>query len=158
MSEKYPIVECCPNCEEEVEINWNVEEDGYEAVCPYCGERLMLCDECMHSDDYVTCDYCEKTNTCFRRKERPRAYMWRYLYTKKGYGGEKLNAMSDEALKKEYEEQIKKSETKNNEPTTYEMKCRLESDYGWDWNVLDMMDDEEIRNTYQMTAELTKID
>lgn len=33
--------------------------------------------------------------------------------------------------------------------TTYEMKCELESTFGWDWNVLDLMDDEEIEDTYR---------
>lgn len=31
--------------------------------------------------------------------------------------------------------------------STYDMKCQLEKD-GWDWNVLDMMDEEEIKCKY----------
>lgn len=31
--------------------------------------------------------------------------------------------------------------------STYDMKLALESD-GWEWNVLDMMDDEEIKEKY----------
>lgn len=37
--------------------------------------------------------------------------------------------------------------------TTYEMKCELESTFGWDWNVLDLMEDWEIEDTYrELTA------
>lgn len=66
------VTELCPNCETEVEMRWDVEMFGYKAYCPYCGQRLMLCDECQHpngefSDD---CDYCTETDTCrFNRKE-----------------------------------------------------------------------------------------
>lgn len=65
--EKYEVTEICPNCEMEVTLFWNPKEDGYKAYCPYCGERLMLCDECIHrfnGEYYDDCDYCSKTDTC----------------------------------------------------------------------------------------------
>ena len=46
----YVVTELCAECEREVEIHgWDTERDGYQAFCPYCGEVLMLCDECQHS-------------------------------------------------------------------------------------------------------------
>ena len=63
------IDELCGNCDREVTLaHWDVEVDGYKAFCPYCGERLMLCDMCLH-DRYtgkyiVGCDYCSKTDSC----------------------------------------------------------------------------------------------
>lgn len=66
----YVVTEWCAHCEHEIEIHgWNTERDGYEAVCPYCGERLMLCDECQHSEDTHGCDYNRHADTCHRRKE-----------------------------------------------------------------------------------------
>lgn len=60
------VTEICPNCDNEVSMVWDVEQNGYKATCPYCGGRLMLCDECQHpsgiySDD---CDYDALTQSC----------------------------------------------------------------------------------------------
>lgn len=60
------VTEVCPNCDNEVSMVWDVEQNGYKATCPYCGGRLMLCDECQHpngvySDD---CDYDALTQSC----------------------------------------------------------------------------------------------
>ena len=64
------VVELCPNCETEIEMRWSVEEFGYKAYCPVCGNRLMLCDECMHRDEALGCDYNSHTDTCrFNRGE-----------------------------------------------------------------------------------------
>lgn len=67
---KTECVETCPHCGEEVEINWCTKENGYEVYCPYCGKKIMLCDECMHANDNVTqkCDWCKETG-CFRNKK-----------------------------------------------------------------------------------------
>lgn len=65
------VTELCPNCETEVEMRWDVEMFGYKAYCPYCGQRLMLCDECQHPNgEYEdNCDYCTETDSCrFNRK------------------------------------------------------------------------------------------
>lgn len=63
---KKEVVEVCPHCDSEVVMMWDIESDGYMAFCPYCGKRLMLCDECLHADDneYQVCKF-----PCLRRKE-----------------------------------------------------------------------------------------
>ena len=62
------VTEVCPNCEAEVEMVWDVEMYGYRAYCPYCGGRLMLCDECQHrsTDDRYCgdCDYDTESDSC----------------------------------------------------------------------------------------------
>lgn len=45
MDGEYIVIEVCPHCENEIEMRWSVEEFGYKAFCPVCGNRLMLCDE-----------------------------------------------------------------------------------------------------------------
>ena len=62
----YIVTEVCPHCQSEIEMRWNTDIDGYKAFCPVCGNRLMLCDECLHSDDdYVGgCDYNTFTDSC----------------------------------------------------------------------------------------------
>lgn len=67
---KREVVETCPWCEAENVMEWNIENDGYVAYCPHCGNKMMLCDECMHSDDNecMHCDWCEDCDggVCFR--------------------------------------------------------------------------------------------
>lgn len=58
----YLVTEVCPYCESEIEMRWNVKEQGYKAICPVCGNRLMLCDECRQAGG--VCDYNGKTDTC----------------------------------------------------------------------------------------------
>lgn len=60
------VTETCPNCGEEVTMVWDVEMNGYKAFCPYCGGRLMLCDECQHpGGEYIAdCDYDADSDTC----------------------------------------------------------------------------------------------
>lgn len=53
MSKKI-VVEWCSHCEEENELMWDTETQGWEIFCPNCGEKLMLCDECLHSEDNPT--------------------------------------------------------------------------------------------------------
>lgn len=69
----YIVTEYCPHCENEIEMRWNTSELGFEARCPVCGERLMLCDECQHLDSPVSCDWNKETDSCcmmksFRKK------------------------------------------------------------------------------------------
>lgn len=59
----YTVTEVCPHCENEIEMRWNTEALGYKAFCPVCGRRLMLCDECRHSDN-GGCDYDSRTDSC----------------------------------------------------------------------------------------------
>lgn len=65
--DKREEVEVCPHCDTEVTIMWDVKAQGYRATCPNCGEELMLCDACMHSDDNegMHCDWSEERG-CFR--------------------------------------------------------------------------------------------
>lgn len=35
--------------------------------CPYCGNAIMLCDECTHADDYQGCDW-EEGKGCWRKR------------------------------------------------------------------------------------------
>ena len=51
---------------------WNTDTDGFKAFCPYCGERLMLCDECHHSET-GNCDYSRETDSCRRNPPVPAA-------------------------------------------------------------------------------------
>ena len=52
-------VEYCDVCEREIELRWDINKDGFQAICPVCGSRLMLCDACHHRfGEYVDdCDY-----------------------------------------------------------------------------------------------------
>lgn len=86
------VTEYCPHCESEVEMFWNTDTDGFKAFCPYCGERLMLCDECHHSGT-GNCDYSRETDSCRRNPPVPAAAkhkLWMRL-------GVTLNITEDEA-------------------------------------------------------------
>ena len=65
---RYEVTEVCPHCESENTIVWNVDIEGYVAYCPRCGNKMMLCDECLHAEDNKAqkCDWCE--NGCWRVK------------------------------------------------------------------------------------------
>lgn len=63
------VTECCSYCGSEITMQWNVIKDGYKAFCPKCGERLMLCDECMQNGSN-SCDYIHDTDSCkFNKKD-----------------------------------------------------------------------------------------
>lgn len=63
--DEYEVTEMCPHCENEITMIWDVQNNGYKAYCPVCGERLMLCDECQHRGAYGSgCDYNSETDTC----------------------------------------------------------------------------------------------
>ena len=65
-ADKKTVVEVCANCQNEIELFWDVDEMGYKAFCPICGERLMLCSECQGRDGEVwdDCDYDASTDSC----------------------------------------------------------------------------------------------
>ena len=67
--QQYEVVEVCPECGAENIIRWDVEKDGYVAYCPHCGSKMMLCDECIHSDNAPTCDW-NPCNGCCREREK----------------------------------------------------------------------------------------
>lgn len=54
-------VEVCAECGAENEIRWNINKDGFEAYCPHCGAKMMLCDACYHKygECHDDCDWCE---------------------------------------------------------------------------------------------------
>lgn len=60
----YVVTELCPHCQSEIEMQWNTDTDGFKAFCPVCGKRLMLCDECLHSETVGGCDYDAVTDSC----------------------------------------------------------------------------------------------
>lgn len=47
-------------------MRWAIHADGYKAFCPYCGNVLMLCDECLHHEgkNRSKCDWDDKAGTC----------------------------------------------------------------------------------------------
>ena len=59
----------CNGCEEDFEVFWNAEKDGYVVHCPRCGSPQHLCDECRKARDakYTPCEY-EKDGVCVRAK------------------------------------------------------------------------------------------
>ena len=63
----WEVTEVCPSCDFEVTVNWDTETQGYEIFCPNCGQKMLLCDACMHAEDggVVICDWAAN-NGCFR--------------------------------------------------------------------------------------------
>ena len=64
MNDDIEIIEPCPHCANEVVLHWDVEKDGYEVYCPYCGFPMMLCSMCDARDGSV-CDW-EEMNMMIR--------------------------------------------------------------------------------------------
>ncbi len=83
------VVEVCPYCESEnTYLNLDPVECGYTALCKVCGERIMLCSECLRAYDNVNgvCDLGEYTKwetystACFRdRNIEPVYHYCRYI-------------------------------------------------------------------------------
>lgn len=71
------VTEMCPHCQNEVTVQWNVEKDGYELYCPYCGFPIMLCSMCDERDGKV-CDW-EEIKGCKHSDERYRDYFYKNL-------------------------------------------------------------------------------
>lgn len=55
------IMEICPHCSKCNDFLWNIEDDGYQAHCLYCGEKLLICSECPKKHD---CSIDSKTGKC----------------------------------------------------------------------------------------------
>lgn len=64
----YTVTEVCPSCLHEIEITWDTDKMGFKAFCPVCGNRLMLCDACLHAENSLDCDYDGETDTCRHNK------------------------------------------------------------------------------------------
>lgn len=62
--QQYEVVEVCPECGAENIMRWNVKKEGYVAYCPHCGSKMMLCDECIHADKTVICDWSPSNGCC----------------------------------------------------------------------------------------------
>lgn len=71
---KKEVAEYCSECENEVILQWDTEADGFETICPYCGTKLMLCDECSHTvtqdGEPHICDWNAENERCHRCKSR----------------------------------------------------------------------------------------
>lgn len=66
--QQFEVCEVCPECGAENVMRWNVEKEGYVAYCPHCGSKMMLCDECIHADKTVICDW-NPLNGCCREHQ-----------------------------------------------------------------------------------------
>lgn len=62
------VTEFCPHCNEEVTLEWDVKENGYQVFCVRCGFKLMLCSECLYEEDL--CDWNGEKGYCYRQIER----------------------------------------------------------------------------------------
>lgn len=62
-------VEICNECGEINVFCWDIKKDGYAAHCLYCGEQMMLCDEC-RKDTTFLCDWNDDTQRCSMVEKR----------------------------------------------------------------------------------------
>ena len=62
--QQHEVVEVCPECGAENVMTWDVEKEGYVAYCPHCGSKMMLCDECIHADKTLPCDWSPSNGCC----------------------------------------------------------------------------------------------
>ena len=76
-SQDSEVTECCPHCDREITVSWNVEQDGYQIFCPNCGFPIMLCSMCDARDGKV-CDWAE-IKGCKHSDERYRDYFYKNL-------------------------------------------------------------------------------
>lgn len=67
--QQYEVVEVCPACGAENIIRWDVKKEGYVAYCPHCGSIMMLCDECMNSENAPICDWKPLVGCCREREK-----------------------------------------------------------------------------------------
>ena len=68
---KKNLLEIWEECKQDnTERGFRVEKDGYKVQCLHCGEEIMLCDACFHSEDNECkfCDWCEE-NGCWRNRQ-----------------------------------------------------------------------------------------
>ena len=81
-------VETCPYCGmENVYGDYDPVKSGYVAECHECGEKIFLCDACMHAEDNpnMDCDWheCLDGNRCrrgFIKKEKENNNMAKVIY------------------------------------------------------------------------------
>lgn len=46
------VVEWCDSCHRQTTMLWDVKADGLTAFCPFCGAKMMLCQQCNGECDY----------------------------------------------------------------------------------------------------------
>ena len=67
------VTELCPHCERaRLRCSGTLTQTALRHSAPYCGERLMLCDECLHSGT-GNCDYSNNTDSCRHNPPIPAA-------------------------------------------------------------------------------------
>ena len=66
------VTECCPHCDREITVLWDVEQDGYQIFCPNCGETIMLCSMCNREPCDWTENGCKYSDDryCKRREQK----------------------------------------------------------------------------------------
>ncbi len=62
------VVEWCPHCENEIEMKYDVDKQGFQVHCPFCGEKVMLCDECFGKTE-GKCGWSEENGCHMKPKE-----------------------------------------------------------------------------------------
>ena len=62
--QQFEVCEVCPECGAENIMRWDIEKNGYVAYCSHCGSKMMLCDECLHSDNAPICDWNPRNGCC----------------------------------------------------------------------------------------------
>ena len=67
--QQFEVCEVCPDCGAENIMRWDVEKEGYVAYCSHCGSKMMLCDECLHSDNAPICDWNPRNGCCREHKK-----------------------------------------------------------------------------------------
>ena len=68
--QQFEVCEVCPECGAENIMRWNVKKEGYVAYCPHCGSKMMLCDECIHADKTLPCDWNPRNGCCRERQNK----------------------------------------------------------------------------------------
>lgn len=91
--ERNSVSEYCANCESEIQMRWDVVADGYQAYCPICGNRLILCDECMYSNPDRSF-----TDRCFRKKKEEPMKIFKTKQEAKAYGENHLTKNTHELV------------------------------------------------------------
>lgn len=69
------VTECCPHCDREITVLWDVEQEGYQIFCPNCGEIIMLCSMCNREPCDWTENGCKYSDDRYcKRKDGRRKY------------------------------------------------------------------------------------
>ena len=91
----WECVEICPHCMGENIIQWNTEVQGFVAKCTHCGEKMMLCDECLHTvcqdGEPHDCDWCDDAGGVCHRDTTPVTLTTYGYYEEKGDAQYELN-------------------------------------------------------------------